>query len=234
MSAAVALVEPRELAVLETALQPIVDLEGERVFAFEALTRVRGGGITPAQLFDRATGRRRAIELNLDAIHRALGAADRLPPQALLFVNADPVVLSSRELPRIVREGAARAHIAPSRIVIEITERSGFTEMTAASRVLDALRASGVRFALDDFGSAHTHLTLIDVIRPSFIKIAQEFGTGFEASPTRTHIVRHVAALAHDLECRTILEGVEAPATARAARDLGIDYAQGYYFGRPV
>lgn len=232
-AAAAALADPAETAVLETALQPIVALGDERVFAFEALTRVRGGRVATAQLFDRAT-RRHAAELNLEAIHCAFGAAHRLPPHALLFVNADPVVLGRGELPVLMCAGSTGAGFPLSRVVVEITERSGFTNVTAATRVLDTLRGWGVRFAFDDFGSAHSHLTLLDVIRPSFIKIGHELGTGFEQDPTHALIVRHVAALARDFGCSTILEGIESPATARAARELGIEYAQGYYFGRPL
>lgn len=223
-----------EMPVLETALQPIVALDSERAIGFEALTRVRDGRMTVTQLFDGAIERRRAAELNLVAIHTALGAAPRIPRHALLFVNADPVVLASGELPWLIREGAARAQFPLSRLVVEITERSAFSEVTSTTRVLDELRASGVRFALDDFGSAHSHLTLMDVIRPSFIKIGHEFGTAFERDHTRTRIVRHVAALARDFECSTILEGVESAATAAAARELGIEHGQGYHFGRPV
>ena len=226
--------DPLAFPVLQTALQPIVALEGERAVAFEALTRVHGGGMTVTELFDGAAGRGRAVELNLIAVHAALGATPRIPDDALLFVNADPAVLASSELPWLIRDGAARTSFPLSRLVVEVTERSAFTDVNAATRVLDELRESGIRFALDDFGSAHSHLTLIDVICPSFIKISHDFGMAFEQSTTRTRIVRHLTALAHDFECSTILEGVESAATADAARALGIEFAQGYHFGRPI
>jgi len=234
MSAMALLADPLECPVLETALQPIIALESERPIAFEALTRVHSGGMTPAELFDCAAERRRSAELNLVAIDTALGAAPRLPEHALLFVNADPVVLASSSLPGVIRDGAARSNFPLTRLVVEITERSGFTDVIAATRVVDELRSCGVRFAFDDFGSAHSHLGLIDVIRPSFFKISHDFGTAFESDATRRRIVRHVAELARDFDCATILEGVESAATADAARALGIDYAQGFHFGRPV
>jgi len=223
---------PAGLPVLETALQPIVALRDEQVFAFEALARVRG--IDTANLFERAAERRRAAELNLVAVRGALDVVPLLPSHALLFVNVDPIAMESPELPRIVRTGASRAGFPLSRLVVEITERSGFLDLSSMKRVIDDLRASQVRFALDDFGSASSHLALIDVIRPSFLKIGHGFGTAFEKSATLTHIVRHIAGLARDLTCSTILEGVESPATARAGLELGIEYAQGYHFGRPV
>jgi EAL domain-containing protein (putative c-di-GMP-specific phosphodiesterase class I) len=218
---------------LTTALQPIVSLSGARVFAFEALTRARPG-VDVAELFDHAVGCGCAIPLNLVGIRNALNAARGLAKEAFLFVNADPIVLTSVHLPRVIRESAARSGFPLSRLVVEITERSAFADVPATMRVLDDLRASVVRFALDDFGSAHSHLALVDAIRPSFLKIGHGFGTAFEESATRSLIVRSFVSLARDLACSTILEGIESAATARAARALGIEYAQGYHFGAPV
>jgi EAL domain-containing protein (putative c-di-GMP-specific phosphodiesterase class I) len=118
--------------------------------------------------------------------------------------------------------------------VLEVTERSGFTDDDEACRVIDELRELGLRFALDDHASAYSHLGVVNRIRPSFMKISNTFGTDFEQDPTKVHIVRHVVTLAHDLGCRTILEGIETAATAAAAAEAGVDFAQGYYFGRPA
>ena len=69
--------------------------------------------------------------------------------------------------------------------------------------------------------------------RPSFFKISNAFGTGFEADQDKQRVVRNVLALAQDFGCSTILEGIETEATAAAAGELGIELAQGYYFSIP-
>lgn len=221
------------LPPFETALQPIVNLGTEREFAFEALTRVYGCNDV-GRLFDRAAECHRAEVLNLVTIHHALAAAPVFPEHAKMFVNVDPIVLASADLPRVIRDGAARSGFPLDHLVVEITERSGFPDGSATTRVMDDLRACGVSFALDDFGSAHSHLTFIEIIQPSYIKVGREFGTDFEQSEKRTNIVRSIAALARALGCSTILEGIESSATTSAARALGIEYGQGYHFGRPV
>jgi EAL domain-containing protein (putative c-di-GMP-specific phosphodiesterase class I) len=96
------------------------------------------------------------------------------------------------------------------------------------------LKKEGVRFAFDDVGIAYSHLPYLDSVRPSFLKISQEFGTGFEADPTKTKIVRNLLSLATDFECDLVLEGIETADTAITAADLGIKYGQGYYFARPA
>jgi EAL domain-containing protein (putative c-di-GMP-specific phosphodiesterase class I) len=124
---------------------------------------------------------------------------------------------------------AIAANLPLQRIVLEITERSGFTG-DAAGPVFDELHAVGVRFALDDHGSAYSHLGQISRIRPSFIKISNAFGTAFEEDETKQRIVRHTIALARDFGCETILEGIESGATARAAAQEGVRLAQGFHF----
>lgn len=222
---------------LASAFQPIVRLtaNGPATFGFEALTRVRGRWLTggPVMLFEYAERRARLAELNVVTMKRAVAASAGLPDDAALFFNVDPLTFDGRGLVPALTTTAARAGVALSRVVLEVTERSGFANDAVAARVFEELREQGVRFALDDHGSAYSHLGLINRIRPSFIKISNTFGTGFELDATKERIVRHTVSLASDFGCETILEGVETGVTARAAVAAGVTLAQGFHFGRP-
>ena len=220
---------------LRIAFQPIVEItDAGAIMAFEALTRVRGewAGGGPAELFEYATRLGRLRELNLHALARAIEAAASLPLESSIFLNVDPVAFCA-ELPRLIEGAASRAGIALTRIVLEVTERSEFDDPQHAIPLFHALRAKGIRFALDDHGSAYSHLTLIDQIRPSFIKISNTFGTRLEDDDTHRRIVAHMTSLSHEFGCKTVLEGIESAETARTAQRLGIDFAQGFHFGRP-
>jgi EAL domain-containing protein (putative c-di-GMP-specific phosphodiesterase class I)/ActR/RegA family two-component response regulator len=226
---------------LSTVFQPLVDCrsESQLPIGFEALTRLSGerdggwaeGGI--AGFFEYAARKNVLADLNIAALECALASAAHLPDDSLLFLNVDPETFERQDLPETLRAAAVRHTFPLSRIVLEITERSGFGNGALAARAFAELRANGIRLALDDLGSAHTHLGEINEIAPSFIKISNEFGTDFEKDATRTLIVRNIVALARDLGCRTVLEGIESASTARAAVDLGIEIGQGYYYGRP-
>jgi EAL domain-containing protein (putative c-di-GMP-specific phosphodiesterase class I) len=220
---------------LRIAFQPIVEItDAGAIMAFEALTRVRGewAGGGPAELFDYAARLGRLRELNLLSLARAIEAAASLPLESSIFLNVDPVSFCA-ELPRVIEGAAARAGIELTRIVLEVTERSDFDDRQRVIPLFHALRASGIRFALDDHGSAYSHLDLIDDIRPSFIKISNTFGTKLEDDDTHRRIVAHMASLSHEFGCKTVLEGIESAETARTAERLGIDFAQGFHFGRP-
>jgi len=220
---------------LDTAFQPIVRMTpGGTVAAFEALSRVRGdwAGGGPAELFDYAGRVGRLRELNLKAVERAIESAATLPQSASIFINVDPLAFCP-ELQRVIESAAARAGVALSRIVLEITERSDFENPGTVVPLFDSIRAKGIRFALDDHGSAYSHLSLMDELRPSFIKISTTFGTKLEQDDTHQRIVAHMASLSRDFGCQTVLEGIESAATADEALRLGVDFAQGYHFGRP-
>ena len=220
---------------LTTVFQPIVRFGEEKgPYAFEALTRAGGwplGG--PAELFDYAARRSYSTILNRAAMIASIEAAAELPGSSSIFINIDPSTFSDPELVTDLESAAARANISLDRIVLEITEKNALGTDDVATDAFEVLRAHGVRFALDDHGSAYSHLTTIEKIRPSVIKISQVFGTDFEADETKLRVVRHVVALARDFGCSTVLEGIESPATAAAAAALGIELAQGYFFSRP-
>jgi EAL domain-containing protein (putative c-di-GMP-specific phosphodiesterase class I)/ActR/RegA family two-component response regulator len=222
---------------LAAAFQPIVRMTdaGPMTIAYEALTRVRGSWLTggPVMLFDYAARRDRLADLNVATMRRALEASAELPAEASLFINIDPLTFQNPALVPTLFATAAKFKVSLDRLVIEVTERSAFADDDVAGQAFDELRAAGVRFALDDHGSAYSHLAQISRIRPSFIKISNEFGTGFEKDETKQRIVRHTVALARDFGCETILEGIETAATALAAAEAGVTLAQGFHYGRP-
>lgn len=220
---------------LRPRFQPIVTLTGE-VYAFESLASYRAPSPLrrPDLLFAYAERKRRVIELEIACLDRALHEAALLPAEALLFLNGHPAAIGDRAYAGALLAAAARFGIEPSRLVVELTEQQPIHHVDELLASVDALRLHGVRFAFDDVGSAYSHLPLIDRIRPSFLKISQQFGTSFETDETRTKLVRNLVTLGRDFHCSVILEGIEDARTAAAARDLGIPLAQGYFFARPA
>jgi EAL domain-containing protein (putative c-di-GMP-specific phosphodiesterase class I)/ActR/RegA family two-component response regulator len=213
--------------LLAPSFQPIVRLGGG-VEGYEALARLPRSPypLDPGALFRYGSRKQQTVELNLTCIRRALEeGAERTAP-ALLFMNVDGSVFSQTD--RLV--DAIPAALA-SRIVLEITEQHPFHDTPEALVTIDRLRARGARFAFDDVGVAYSHLPLIGRIRPEYLKISQLFGTSFEIDETRTKLVQNVIGLARDFGATVILEGIESGATAEAAREMGIELGQGFWFG---
>lgn len=223
--------------LLRPQFQPVVRLGGEpAVFGYESLARFRTDSPfrDPEVLFKYASRKNRVVDLELACITRALRDGAPLTKKGLLFLNVHPDVFASGALLRatIVAQ-AEKAGVALDRLVLEITEQGSLGHTPAVIKVITDLHALGIRFAFDDVGVAYSHLPLMDVVGPSFLKVSQHFGTGFEKDPTRTKIVMNLLSLANDFKCDLILEGIEDESTATMAAHLGIPLGQGYFFARP-
>lgn len=222
---------------LRSVYQPIVDLrvEARPTIGFEALARYTDPMplATPDLLFEYAHRKKGTIDLDLACVSRAVRQAPA--PAAMLFINLQPLTLEegSRLLVLIDALLGERPDLR-GRVVFELTEHVTFTSVDRAVEHADRLRERDVRFAFDDVGSGFSHLRLLDSIRPEYIKLSNEFGTGFEESRFKRKIIEHQVALAHDFDAAVILEGIETAATAEAAAELQIELGQGWLFGRPM
>jgi EAL domain-containing protein (putative c-di-GMP-specific phosphodiesterase class I)/ActR/RegA family two-component response regulator len=222
---------------LKAFFQPIVSLpDGKETLGFEALARYGGNSLLrdPQVLFQYATRKQRIEDLEMACVSRALRAGAHLTASSSVFLNIHPHVLSQgpqiREL--LIRDCTSLG-IPFDRIVLEITEQGSLHAGPQLFENVDELRTLGVRFAFDDLGVAYSHLPLIDKLRPSFLKISQEFGTAFERDSMKLKIVMNLQSLARDFDCVLILEGIEDASTADMAARMGIKYGQGFLFGRP-
>ena len=222
---------------LTACFQPIVDLGSLRHIGYEGLIRLAGASTlrNPELLFEYARRKRGVPALEKACIVRTIadGAARVRGDGRLLFINTSPLSYGDKTFPDCIIDNARRAGLPLDRLVLEITEPNSFAS-GQPNGTIERLAELGVRFAFDDVGSAYSHLKYIDAIRPQFLKISQQFGSGFERDATKEKIVRNIIALAADFGCRIILEGVETEETRDAARELGIPLAQGYLFARPA
>lgn len=221
-----------------TVFHPIMRVSsvGLGVYGYECLTRVvTDTPLRNPELFFRYADRQKKLyETERQCIDNAFAASGALPPDALLFVNVHPQTLCRSEFAETFTRIAKQYAVDPARVVLEITEQSPIEDSASCLRNINKLRAAGVRFALDDVGVAYSHLLLIHEIRPSFLKISQDFGTDFERHENKQKIVSSIIALALSFGCELILEGVETEGTAAAAITLGIPLLQGYLYGRPA
>jgi len=222
---------------LRSIFQPIVRIATTEQVGYEALARCRSDSPlrNPETLFDYASRKHRVADLEVACVGNSIRSGAILATTAALFLNIHPAVFSAGDrLYDAVISNARTAGVSLNRVVLEITEQGSLTDERGALHTIERLKTAGVRFAFDDIGVAYSHLPFIGKVRPSFLKISQHFGTGFESDSTKTKIVRNLVALAKDFDSDLILEGIENEATANAAQELGIKYGQGYWFAMPA
>lgn len=230
------------------AYQPVIDLNTGELRGEEALARIRrpAGDWLAASAFVPA-----AEQLNLvhridhRIIQRALArCADRVLSGALpgvLFINFSADFLRHRDL---VADAIASMKSQCDRcgdllgadkpLVIEITERQFLADTEEARQVLAPFRELGVRLAIDDFGAGYSSLHYLAELPVDFVKIEGTLVRRMASEPRVRAVVQGIQSLATDLGVITVAEGIEDDATLDLLRRIGVDWGQGYLFGRPA
>lgn len=148
-----------------------------------------------------------------------------------IFINLSAQLLTEERtvaaLCDIARSGAAG-------MGVEVTERSMILDPTLAFANIRRLRESGLKIAIDDYGSGLSSLTYLKQIEADELKIDKSFITSLGTSHRDPLIVRSTIDLAHALEMAVTAEGVETPAARALLSVMGCDMLQGYLIGRPM
>lgn len=154
---------------------------------------------------------------------------------ALLFVNlsADALRQLARHR-RAVFDILGRCGIVPERLVFELTERNTLGSVDSLALACRAIRETGARIALDDYGTGHATLSLWVALEPEFLKIDASLVRGSGTHPLRFEALRSVHRLAQKAGTTVIAEGIETADDLIVCRDLGIEMGQGFALARPA
>lgn len=210
----------------------------QRAF-YEALIRLRNpdGSLVAPSAFLPAAERFSLIgDIDRWVIRNALKALRENSPQdppAGVSINLSAQSIGQADLARFITDRLVEYNIDPRAVAFEITETGALNNLDAARNLITELRGFGCRFALDDFGvgfSSFTHLKHLDV---DMLKIDGSFTQGLLSDPVDLAVITAITSIAHSIGKITVAEYVDRPEILRALRNCGVDYAQGFYVGRP-
>ena len=207
-------------------LQPIVDLAtGGRVGA-EALSRFPAEwGRTPDVVFAEAHSVGMGHALELQALERAAEHLDRV--DGYVAMNVSPATVLTPAC------GDLLGRLPLERVVLELTEHDEVEDYDVLLATLAPFRAAGLRLAIDDVGAGFSSLRHIVVTSPDVIKLDRSIAAGVAGDHVLATLVGSLVTFAHGSGARVVAEGVETADDAAALRTLGVDYGQGWHFGRP-
>jgi EAL domain-containing protein (putative c-di-GMP-specific phosphodiesterase class I) len=151
-----------------------------------------------------------------------------------LAVNVSPRQLVDAGLVSHVGDVLSRFEVEPSWLQLEVTETALISDVAACAGCFVELHELGVSLAIDDFGTGHASLSYLHRFPVDAIKIDRSFVAALGSGGRADAVSRAVIHLAHDLQMKTVAEGVETVDQLRELRALGCDLAQGYFFSRPV
>ena len=225
--------------------QPIVRLDGMTIGGYEALVRWNHptrGLIGPGEFVPVMEESGMIHRLGQWTLRSACAALRRLQEQpgslagAPLFmcVNVSGRQLETPEVLKHIDGALTAAAIAPPRLRLEITESALVNSLDFARGVIGRCRDLGVQVAVDDFGTGYSSLNYLRHFAVDTLKIDRSFVKPVRSDEDNRRFLRTIRDLAHALGMTIVVEGIETLDQAAMAQELGLEFAQGYLFSRPM
>jgi diguanylate cyclase (GGDEF)-like protein/PAS domain S-box-containing protein len=232
--------EERRFRLYYQAIKPLGDAvaAAEPGGLCEILVRMldRGGQVIEPSAFIAAAERYHLVgSLDRWVVQTAFGAiaeAQQAGAETLFAINLSGQSLADEGFLRfVVAELQARA-VDPRRICFEITETAAMSRLAGVLRFLSTLKELGCRFALDDFGSGLSSFAYLRNLPVDFLKIDGALVQEMAVDPVKRAMVASINQIGHVMGLRTIAEWVETRPVLDLVTELGVDYAQGFWFSR--
>lgn len=149
-------------------------------------------------------------------------------------INLSGQSLSDKRFLDFVMEQIESSNVPPECICFEVTETCAISNLSGAIRFMNTLKGIGCHFSLDDFGSGLSSFAYLKSLPIDSIKIDGIFIRDLEHDMTHRAIVTSIARVARVMNINTIAEFVENNETCNILKDIGVDFAQGYHYGKPM
>lgn len=214
--------------------QPIVRLENSSVIGFEALARwthPERGQINPSDFVAIAEDCGLISLLSSRLLEYACAEAVKWPKSLVLSFNISPSEIGDPVLILRILKILADTGLDPRRLEIELTENALVHDYAAARKTLEALRESGIRIALDDFGAGNSSLRNLRELNFDRLKIDKGFIADMASSDEAATMVKAILHLASALNMTTTAEGIEQFNQIGPLLADGCVEAQGFHFG---
>jgi diguanylate cyclase (GGDEF)-like protein len=192
--------------------------DGEIVVAGQFMPVVEELGLV--RLIDR-----RVLDLSIDVLHTY--------PDARLAVNVSALTAGDRSWLRHVVNVLRHERALAERLTIEITETAGLEDVEACAKFVSVLQELGCRVALDDFGAGYTSFRHLKTLAVDMVKIDGAFVRDLKENPANLIFIRSLLDLARNFDLVTVAECVEDADLADMLRSEGVNFLQGWAFGKP-
>lgn len=223
--------------------QPVVELASGRVIGIEALLRwhhpVRGI-IMPDSFIHIAEETGLILELGRWVLHEGVAQMRRWGETApdltdfRLHINLSAAELLRGDLLEDIRETLERHHVAPQRLVLEITETVLMSRDAAEEQVFSGLRDMGVGLQIDDFGTGYSSISYLRTLAADTVKVDQSLIQDIDSDPQQQKFVAAILQLISSAGLNAIVEGIETAEQAIQLQAMGCLYGQGYFYGHPL
>ena len=221
--------------------QPKYSLQDESLICVEALARwqhPQQGLLEPAQFLQSLQEQGLLPRLDYYVWHQACAQLQQWHSEGYnnlqLSLNIAPQSLAEYDLPQLFHELIQRYELKAEQLHLEVTEVFYKQNPAKAQSVLTALREAGFIIDLDDFGVGYSSLTLLSYMPLDVLKLDNGFVRAETAKPYDMSILSDIISIAHRLDLSVVAEGVENREQMKRLRMMACEYAQGFFFAKPM
>ncbi|MGH1463587.1 MAG: putative bifunctional diguanylate cyclase/phosphodiesterase [Neptuniibacter sp.] len=229
-----------EKGELHLEYQPIISFKDGRVASLEALLRWNHpilNAVPPLEIIDVAEKYGVTEQLGLWLIQetaRQIKAwSDEGLPRLPVSINISPSMYQ-QDLVAMINTALEENQLPKGLIWIEITEDTSIQIIHKVQKLLPSLSAQGIRASLDDFGTGLSSLSHLQQLPIQTLKIDRSFISHLQQNETSRALVKHIIDIGHDLGLNVVAEGIEEAYSDELLKQYQCDYAQGYYYSRPM
>ena len=221
------------------ALQPIIDIGTRRVHSYEVLIRLldeKGHVLLPGGFLPVAERYGLATDIDKWVIQhalRALGDLHMRHKKCRFNLNLSGQTITDYAVVDIIRQTLHDNSLDPSWITFEVTETIAIENMQAAQKILCQIQNLGCSTALDDFGVGMSSFAYLQDLPVNTVKIDGRFIQDIAENEVNRALVRAMTDVAHALHKVTVAEFVQNERSMQLLELIGVDYAQGFYLGKP-
>ena len=213
--------------------QPVVDLKTRKLHHYEALTRFEGGG-GPAATIKLAEELGLVLQFDMTIVRTVAAVLTETPSDVRVAANVSGYSLLQ---PGFVDEVLKVTQHTPKlrkRLLLEVTETHKLVDLDEANVLIQRLREAGHEVCLDDFGAGAASLDYLRRLETDVVKFDGRFVRSLETRPRDVTLLKRLAELCRELGVATVAEMIETEEVAKMAADCGIEFGQGWLFGKPV
>jgi len=219
--------------------QPILDIKANTISHYEALVRMQdedGGIIAPANFIHVAEKTGQILQIDRFVVKQAMRDLSKFTQQGhdiSISVNVSAKALSNSEFTSNLAKTAKEIDIDKSKLIFELTETSAVDDIETTAEIIAISRELGYKFSIDDFGIGYSSWFYLRKLPVDFVKIDGSFVRNLGSKKEDGLFVKAINDVAQGLGKKTIAEFVETKESLQQLKELGIDFAQGYYIGKP-
>ncbi len=214
-------------------VQPIVDTATKKISHYEVLARIKNSSgeiLTPFYFLEYAKRTELYPYITLEIFEKSLEFMQKEPKVKLSF-NISYLDIINKKVHESLVSKIKDLELG-ERLVFEILETEGIKQMEIMTSFIKEIKELGCKIAIDDFGSGYSNFDYVYKLQADYIKIDGSLIKNIDKNVTKI-IIKHINELSHEIGFKTVAEFVENEDIYEKIKNMGIDYAQGYYFEKP-